>query len=221
MYRDDLARIHHLGFSEFAESAAPWILELLRKHDAKKVVELGCGSGILARALTRAGFDVHGYDVSPAMIALARETAPEATFDVASLDTAKMPPCDAVIAMGEVLNYAGLDALRQRLADFPARLFLFDAAERGAYPEHDEHRSGGDEWSVIAIKESDGSTLTRRVLTFLADGSRDEEVHTLELFDRAALISLLRSHGFRTTLRRSYGSRRLPRGHAVYVAVRR
>jgi len=54
MYRDELARIPHLGFSESAESAAPRVIELLQKHGADKVVELGCGSGVLARARAHA-----------------------------------------------------------------------------------------------------------------------------------------------------------------------
>ncbi|HYC94022.1 MAG TPA: class I SAM-dependent methyltransferase [Thermoanaerobaculia bacterium] len=220
LYRDDLAYIHHAGFSEFAESAAPWIVELLRRYNLRTVVELGCGSGILARELTRAGFDVHGFDISPSMIALAGETAPNARFDVGSFDEIDIPPCDAIIATGEVLNYGTFDGVRRLVASAPASLLLFDVAERGAYPPYDEHRSGGDDWSVIAIKESDGRTLTRRVLTFRAGGRRDEEVHTLELYDRAELLALLRAHGFRTTVRRSYGTRRLPKRHAVYVALR-
>ena len=225
MYRDDLAYIHHAGFSEFAEAAAPWVIQLLSGPPAGRrrsnvVVELGCGTGVLARELTRAGFAVHGFDVSPSMIALARETAPQARFDVGAFDEVQIPPCDAVIAMGEVLNYGTLDGVRRLIANVPTRLLLFDVAERGAYPPYDEHRSGGDDWSVIATKESDGVHLTRRVLTFRADGRRDEEVHTLELYDRAELIALLRAHGFRTTLRRSYGTCRLPKGHSVYLAVR-
>jgi SAM-dependent methyltransferase len=234
MYRDDLAYIHHAGFSEFAESAAPWVIEILRGAPASRrlarrrpaaapltrVVELGCGSGVLARELTRAGFDVHGFDVSPSMIALARETAPAARFDIGAFDEIAIPPCDAVIAMGEVLNYGTFEGVRRLIAHVPARLLLFDVAERGAYPPYDEHRSGGDDWSVIAIKESDGIHARRRILTFRADGRRDEEVHALELYDRAELTALLRAHGFRVAVRRSYGTRRLPKGHAVYLALR-
>jgi SAM-dependent methyltransferase len=229
-YRDDLAYIHHLGFSEFAESAAPGVIGMLRKRGVSNglVVEAGCGSGILARELTRAGFDVLGFDASPSMIAIARETAPNARFAVATFDAIRFPPCDAVIAMGEVLNYGTFDAVRSFVARAAASLrrggvLLFDVAEGGAYPAYDEHRSGGDDWSVIAIKESDGRALTRRVLTFriVADEiRRDEETHTLELYDRAEMIALLREHAFRVQVRRSYGTRRLPKGHAVYVAIR-
>ncbi|HEX2831561.1 MAG TPA: class I SAM-dependent methyltransferase [Thermoanaerobaculia bacterium] len=225
MYRDDLAYIHHAGFSEFAESAAPGLLELLWQRGVRDglVVELGCGSGILARELTRAGFDVLGFDASPAMIELARATAPRARFAVGTFDAIDLPPCNAIVAMGEVLNYGTFDGVRQLVANAKTRLMIFDVAERDSYPLYDERRVDGDDWSVIAIKESDGTHLTRRVLTFRAiegEMRRDEEVHVLELYDRAALRALLREQRFRVTIRRSYRTRRLPKGHAVYIAER-
>jgi SAM-dependent methyltransferase len=85
-YEEDLAYIHHAGFTGFAEQAAVRILELLRERGIRSglVVELGCGSGVTARALTEAGYDVLGIDSSPAMVRLARRTAPLASFRVAT-----------------------------------------------------------------------------------------------------------------------------------------
>lgn len=225
-YGPDLAYIHHEGFSELAESAAPGVLEILWKHGLREglVVEIGCGSGILARELTRAGFDVLGFDASPAMIALAREHGGQAVFEVGAFETVDIPPCAAIVAMGEILNYGTFEAVRKLIARATTKLLVFDVAERGTYPPYDESRVEGIDWNVIAIKESDGTHLTRRVLTFRAHGEtmrRTEEVHTLELYDRAAIRALLREHGFRVQVRRSYGTRRLPNGHAVYVCVKR
>lgn len=229
-YRDDLSWIHHAGFSEFATSASTGVIALLRTHPIRNglVIDIGCGSGILARALTDAGFDVLGIDASPSMIALARTTAPTARFEVATFDRATLPPCAAITAMGEVLNYGMLDDVRRFVRNAASAisaggLLLFDVAERGAYPPHEERRIGGDDWSVIIIKDSDGERLTRRVLTFRQiDGTtrHDEEVHTIELFAREELTTILRDAGFRVRVRRSYGSYRLPKGHAVFVCVR-
>jgi SAM-dependent methyltransferase len=227
-YRHDLAWIHHAGFSEFARSAAPGVLALLPPN-TRVIVEAGCGSGVLARILTDKGFDVIGFDASSAMIELARVHAPDARFEVARFADAMLPPCDAILAMGEVLNYGTLDEVKRFVAKASQALtaggvLLFDVAERGSYPPHDERRVGGDDWSVIAIKDSDGTRLTRRVLTFREiDGvvRRDEEVHELELYAREELTAILREHGFRILTRRSYGSRRLPPGHILYIAERR
>jgi SAM-dependent methyltransferase len=229
-YRTDLAWIHHTGFSEFAREASAGVIAALTARGIREglIVDIGCGSGVLARVLTDAGYAVLGIDASPAMIDLARVTAPAAHFEVASFDEATLPPCAAITAMGEVLNYGTLDRVQTFIrhaahALAPGGLLLFDIAECGSYPPHDERRVGGDDWSVITIKDSDGQRLTRRVLTFRQiDGvtRRDEEVHVLELYEREELLAILRENGFRVRVRRSYGSYRLPKGHAVYVATR-
>ncbi len=229
LYREDLAYIHHAGFSEFAETASIGVLEMLWKRGIREglVVDIGCGSGVFARELTRAGLDVLGIDASPAMINLARETAPAARFAVGSLDTVEIPRCAAITAIGEVLNYSTLDGVRAFFARAagalaPGGLMIFDLAEPGSYPPNDERQVGGDDWSVIAIKESAGDRLTRRVLTFReidGDVRRTEEVHELELYDRGTILAELRAKGLRARVRRSYGSRRLPPGHFVYFVA--
>lgn len=230
MYAEDLAWIHHAGFSEFAESASSGILEILWRHDVREglVVDIGCGSGILARELTHARYAVVGFDASPAMIELAYKTVPPARFQVARFANAALPPCDAIVAVGEVLNYGTFDEVRTFFANAADSLrtggvLLFDIAERESYPPYDETRTGGDDYSVIAIKETKGVRLTRRVLIFReVDGKirKSEEVHQLELYDRDAVLAALRAD-FRVKVRRSYLWRRLPKGHMVYECVRR
>jgi SAM-dependent methyltransferase len=226
-YRADLAYIHHAGFSDFSRASASGVVAILAKHGIRGglLLDVGCGTGVLARELTRAGFEVRGFDASPAMIELARRTAPEARFEVGPFETVELPPCDAIVAMGEVLSYGDIRPFLPRAASALRKdgMLLFDVAERGSYPAYDEQRIGGDDWSVIAVKESDGTKVTRRVLTFRNEGGqmrRDEEVHELALYDREELLALLRGD-FRVRVRRSYGSRRLPKGHMVYVCVRR
>lgn len=228
-YRHDLAWIHHHGFSEFAESAAPGVIALLRRSGIERglVVDAGCGSGVLASALLSAGYDVRGFDASPSMIDLAREHAPAARFEVGRIGATAIPSCDAIVAMGEVLNYADPADVRgfvtqAAAAIRPGGILIADIAESDAYPQLDEKRIGGDDWSVIVIKEREGSRLTRRILTFReVDGEirRDEEVHMLTLWERDEIARMFREAGFRVTRRRSYGARRLPLGHAVWIGI--
>src|SRR5262245_26329056 len=107
MYNIDLAHIHDRGFADFSESVAPHVARLLARAGIRtgRIVEIGCGSGRLARHLTARGYAVDGSDVSPAMIRLARARAPRARFRVASLAAVRLPPCDAVVALGEVVTY--------------------------------------------------------------------------------------------------------------------
>ena len=78
-YRDDLAHIHDAGFGGFAQAAAPvldWRRSSQRGIKDGLVIDLGCGSGILSRAISQAGYDVLGIDISEAMIAMARQRVP-------------------------------------------------------------------------------------------------------------------------------------------------
>ncbi|MGO1975425.1 MAG: class I SAM-dependent methyltransferase [Propionibacteriaceae bacterium] len=52
----------------------------------RRTADLGCGPGHASAYLTAAGLEVHGYDVSPAMIKIATAAHPDLTFHVGSLD---------------------------------------------------------------------------------------------------------------------------------------
>src|SRR3954452_12393910 len=101
-YGRDQAAIHHQRFGKLAQIAARDLLSLLDDAGLRSgtVVDLGCGSGILARIVSAAGFKALGVDISPAMIELARKTIPEATFHVGPLLDVELPPAVAVTATG-------------------------------------------------------------------------------------------------------------------------
>src|SRR5688572_7386388 len=106
-YRDDLAYIHDAGFGGFARGAGALLLgELSRRGlDGGLVIDPGCGSGILSEQVPARGFDVLGIDLSAAFVELARRRVPGGRFRVESLLTAELPPCVAVAAVGECVNY--------------------------------------------------------------------------------------------------------------------
>ena len=107
MYSTDLAYIHDAGFSDFAARAVPELVNILSRNGIRRglVVDVGCGSGVLAKGLIEAGYDVVGVDVSPAMIRLARARVRRGTFRVGSIATLRLPRCVAVVALNEVVNY--------------------------------------------------------------------------------------------------------------------
>ena len=145
-YRDDLAYIHDAGFGGFARAAAPVLVETLHRAGIKDglVIDLGCGSGILSHAVSQAGFDILGIDISEAMVAMARQRVPQGQFRVQSLLAANLPRSVAIAAVGECINYL-FDAgnTKSRLAKFlrrvheslvPGGFFLLDVAEPVACP---------------------------------------------------------------------------------------
>ena len=106
-YGSDLTYIHDTGHGDLARAAAQTVIAALHRagRDHGRVVDLGCGSGIFARALLDAGFDVTGFDLSEAMIATARLRAPHADLRIGSFLDADIPACVAVTAVGECFSY--------------------------------------------------------------------------------------------------------------------
>jgi SAM-dependent methyltransferase len=236
-YGEDLAYIHDVGHGEFALGSAPGILEILDQNKIREglVVDLGCGSGLWARELTKAHYRVLGVDISEAMIDLARRRAPDAEFRVGSLLEADIPPCNAVTSIGECLNYLfdpdndlrRLLRLFQRTYDALASggVFVFDVAEPGQVPRGTATSgfSRGEDWVVLVEKEENlaRGTLTRRITSFRKVGDhyrRNDEVHRLRLYESSEMARELRGVGFRVRTMRRYGRYPLPRARAAFVA---
>jgi len=99
-YGPDLARIHHEGFAGRQRLPVRAIVSWLRAAGIHNglVIDLGCGSGILARHRLAHGHQVLGIDASAAMLRLARRVAPEARFRRARAEDAALPRCAAVVA---------------------------------------------------------------------------------------------------------------------------
>ena len=225
LYADDLAAVHDAGFGSLAEAAAGTARKLLPPRSS--VVELGCGSGITAALLTSAGHSVVAIDQSAPLIALARRHAPGATFHVASLFDFALPRCDAVLAVGEVLNYRGDEGgdledvvARVRGALRPGGLFLFDLAGPGRGRRR--ARREGPGWAVQMDATEEGDTLTRRIVVVRRhDGGprRTEERHVLRLYAPDEVRATLGREGFeRVDVLPGYGALALGYRHAVYVA---
>lgn len=61
------------------------ILSTLRADGARRVVDLGCGNGYLAKQMAQQGFEVVGIDSSPSGIDFARREPSAVTFEIASI----------------------------------------------------------------------------------------------------------------------------------------
>jgi SAM-dependent methyltransferase len=217
MYRADLAWIHHDGFTRFIRERAPTLLKQLPRKGF--VVDLGTGSGVWAKTLTARGHRVLGIDAAPAMVKLARRTAPRARFQVGSWVSARIPPCDAVTAISEVLNYASapLGPLfrRVRQALKPGGVFLFDVASPGR-PTGKVFVEGRD-WLVCVDRIEQGLKFTRAITTFRRAGRlwrRDDEIHRCTLRPPEAVLAALERAGFSAKVER------LGPGHHAFTARR-
>jgi SAM-dependent methyltransferase len=176
--------------------------------------------------------DVFGVDISAAMIDLARRRVPGGTFRVGSLLDVEIPPCVAVAAVGEVVNYLfdpshsdpAVKGLFRRVAAAlaPGGVFLLDVAGPGRYPSGRQRIwNAGDDWVVVVAAEERGRRLTRAITTFRRVGElyrRDDEEHRQRLYPPAEVAKMLRAAGLRVRRLAAYGSLRFGPGHAGFLA---
>ncbi|MBC7927792.1 MAG: class I SAM-dependent methyltransferase [Bryobacteraceae bacterium] len=242
-YETDLAYIHNAGFSSYSLNIAPGVLSLLRRHNASDgiVVDIGCGSGILARQLGFGGYDVLGFDPAKAMLELARRNAPAATFKQSGLFDAAIPPCAAVLCLGEVISYAAaqtpnhtiaLKAALKRIhkALVPGGFCLLDYGKAGRNPAGMPRQGHwtGEDWAVLLNVEPSAKNsviLNRRLTTFRKVGKqgyrRGEELHCLRVFTDTEINTLLEAAGFADIrILRNIGDLRLASGHSAAIATR-
>lgn len=234
-YDPNLASIHHRGYISHVQNAAPAILEILREHHITgRVVDLGCGSGVLARALLDNHFYCTGIDVSPAMIDLARANAPGADLVCASLHDADIPPCSAVTSVGECLNYLNaapedprsLETLFTRIhaALHPGGVLIFDIALPGrAGPTgHSFHNRVAEDWALLSESIETPGRLERRITAFSKDAAgtwhRIDETHLLRLTPATEILATLADIGFEARPIDPYQGATFPPGYGAFLA---
>jgi len=224
-YGEDLSRVHHEGFVDHPREVASMVRAMAPPPGL--VVDLGCGSGVMARELVDAGYDVFGVDISAPMVELAVELVPEARFVCGSVHEVDLPAdCAVVTAVGEVCNYlfdpaASLGLFsRVRAALRPGGLFLFDVAGPGRGSATPVAVREGDGWLVIAAKRERGDLLVRDITVFrrvdeVAGGHyrRSDEQHVLRLYEPAVVEQALADAGFRVDRLADRGQ-----GWAVFAA---
>jgi SAM-dependent methyltransferase len=131
----------------------------LVRHGANvsgRVLEIGCGAGRLLGYLVAIGGEVHGIDVSPAMVDYCRRTYPTADVrvgDLRSLAQTVPGPFNAVIAPDNVLDVVAPDERRAVLADVrgllaPDGVLIFSAhnlasRDGGSAPAGDTNGASG------------------------------------------------------------------------------
>jgi SAM-dependent methyltransferase len=107
-YGPELSLVYERRWGDFARRAGPALGRMLHALGVRsgRVVDLGCGTGHVAVALSRRGLSVLGVDCSRSIVAEARRRAPKARFRVGRLETLALPRgAAAVVSTFDALNY--------------------------------------------------------------------------------------------------------------------
>jgi SAM-dependent methyltransferase len=136
------------------------LLPALRRHGLKeggKALDVGCGTGRAFPPLLERGWQVHGCDLSPAMLEVAAKKGGPVALDVADLRSLPLlGSFDLVLALNDCLNYLlGDEDLVHALSGMRANLakrgiLVFDVNSRSTfasgYSEVREVEHEGSRW---------------------------------------------------------------------------
>ncbi len=128
------------------------IVDAVINRAPRSAVDIGCGEGWLARALTDRGVDVIGIDVVPALVNAARAAHPTGDYRVVSYEDVARGALDVTVDLA-VANFSliGKDAVDALIRHIPALLVpnghvivqtLHPATALGELPYRDGWRPG-------------------------------------------------------------------------------
>lgn len=219
---DGLTRdVDYAGLLEYLEG---WFCRAHRP--VKTVLDLACGTGTLTWLLAERGYETIGVDLSPEMLAQAREKAPAGFAGVApmllnqSMDKLDLyDTVDACVCCLDSVNYvtkpAQLRRAFQRVHTFlsPGGVFLFDARTPEALEGMDGQMFCDEDEDVFCVWQGAFSPK-RRICTYYMDifrregelWRRGQEEHEEYAYTVEELMQMLDQAGFRT--KQCYGARK-------------
>jgi len=173
----------------------------------RRVLEPACGSGLITCALARHGFDVVGYDYSPAMVDYTRRRiVAEGLVDRASCvqgdmrDTVMVPPADGALICVNSVGYCVTDEDVRRHFQAMSRslrlggVYVIEASMACVDLRNDD--------PLVERRETDGIRVDVRWLPDAYDRSRKIRHVTLHLDvrDRDTEVSFTEEHPLRLWL---------------------
>jgi 2-polyprenyl-3-methyl-5-hydroxy-6-metoxy-1,4-benzoquinol methylase len=207
---EEISRVYDTGWGDFSIQYVPLIEELLGERYIKRarILDIACGTGILALELARHGHTVHGTDVSTEMIKIAKKKVaglPNLSFAVQDMTRfSTKNKFDIVTCTFDSINYLRrLHDVRKMLCSVASALntgglFIFDSNTRYLYMRHanelDKREINGEEF-LHQCKYSPRGNVATTAFSF-SDGTY--EVHKQRPYSYDELQPLLDKAGLRT-----------------------
>ncbi|MBR6206082.1 MAG: class I SAM-dependent methyltransferase [Oscillospiraceae bacterium] len=195
------------GWNVYAELFAERLLRWIGTGHVPvgTAVDLGCGTGVLCRALADTGIRVTGVDLSPSMIDRARAAGGSVPYVVGDMVSFRPEePCDLVTCTGDALNHLpSFSQIRQLFSNVfdylkPGGWLVFDLLDPREAEGADsiELFREGDRRGVYSITPGENGTV---VLTItVSDGGSVQFSETIRetVYDPSSVVGALRDAGF-------------------------
>ena len=202
--------------------------------EVRRVLDLGCGTGNSSEPFVQLELSVTGVDLSPKMLAVARDKLPTATFVEADFTTFELGETfDLVVSVFDSLNNL-LDprdfrrcAERAREHLEPNGLFIFDVNTTvGLRNLWEDDRAEGwvDDVYYLWQHSFDEKTKLAKVVAYCEKGARSfTEVHLERPYDPGEVKLLLSEAGFRDvqTVTYPHGYPATDETERIWVVARR
>lgn len=184
------------------------LLPELRKHGLReggRALDVGCGTGRAFQPLLRRGWQIHGCDLSPAMLERAAKEAGDGDVTLQVADMRELPVLgefDLVLSLNDSVNYLlGDDDLTRALAGMRKNLgenglLIFDVNAHSAFADSycntHESEHDGSRWTWTGKGEVSPSIFEAH----LAGDGIDEPIQQLERFrPEAEVLDAMRAAG--------------------------
>ena len=208
MYDRLFCRLYNeFGWNEYplalSEQLIRWLE--LNRVSVRSALDLGCGTGVLCQQLHAHGIETVGMDLSPDMIAIARERAPELRFEVADMTRFQTDRIfDLVTCTGDAINHiepiSSVERVFSNVYDAlaPGGLFIFDLLDEGEIPLGEPFEADAEDGLRVRIGADmdDTGRVTLRIEGRENDVLRFSETIVERLYDPGQILSRLESAGF-------------------------
>jgi SAM-dependent methyltransferase len=198
-FRKDYLDLYYHRDDEAASREAAFAAEALNLPEGARVLDVGCGGGRHARALTEAGFEVVGIDLSPDLL-----TEAEGVIRLRA-DMRALPfhgSFDAATSFFTSFGYFDDSGNRATLASIsaairPGGVFLIDylnalAVQAHLVPASDEERDGR---KFRIRRRIEAGRVLKEVEIEEEDGSTRGYVESVRLYPHSELIRLMHGAG--------------------------
>ena len=200
-----LAEFYDAGWGDFAESSRAFIETTLADYEIQsgRILELACGTGILAIHLARSGYAVLGIDRSPEMVSIASMKGrymKGVEFAVADMrNLGSESGFDAALCMFDSINY--LTSLEDVLGTIEAvssmlrknGVFIFDFNRPLVYSAHNGETVKNHVEDGILLQELHYETAQRTARTVFHFPDGDVETHVQRGYELDEVEPLLKA----------------------------